>query len=64
MVLQDHTCQNTFEIHSGKTITIKEVDEFFTDTKYIDGKFLNKHYYGNRRLMTYKLKTLIDKELP
>jgi len=53
----------TLEICTTDKIIRKEVEDYYFDAKYVDGKHLNKNYIPNRKSVLFKLKTAIEKEV-
>lgn len=59
--LIDHSCHNFVEIYTGTKKFTKDIDDYALETKYVDGKHLNKNYARNRKTTLFNLITLLEK---
>ncbi len=59
---QDHTCHTIFEIYMGSNYQVAGLNNFEVETKYINGRHLNRNYYRNQKTFLNKLKLIAEKE--
>jgi hypothetical protein len=59
-LLQDHSCNIIFEIHTRHRVLRKDIDVFSLETRYFDNKHLNKNYSNNQQSILNKLKIIVE----
>lgn len=56
----DHSCHTIFEIHVGEKLVKQDIDDFALETKYVEGKYLNKNFYPNKKSVLNELKFIAE----